>query len=78
MPQLFDLAKNERAILEELSRASERALAVLRFVYPVVPERLRHVGPYQEARSRLAGRRRPGAATQLLNRLWIGQKAMAE
>ena len=57
-------------------RASERTLAVLRFVYPLVPGRLRHVGPYQEACARLAGRR-SGAATQLLNRLWIGQKAMA-
>jgi uncharacterized protein (DUF2236 family) len=58
-------------------RASERALAVLRLVYPFMPGRLRHVGPYHEARSRLAGRNHPGFATQLLNRLWIGQKAMA-
>jgi len=54
-----------------------RALAVLRGVYPWVPERLRHVGPYQEASARLAGRQRPGTATQLLNRFWIGQKSMA-
>ena len=58
-------------------RASERALAVLRRIYPWVPGRLRHVGPYQEAQARLVGRQRPGTATQLLNRLWIGQKAMA-
>ena len=58
-------------------RATERALAVLRRVYPWVPARLRNVGPYQEARARLAGRQRPGATTQLLNRLWIGQKSMA-
>jgi len=58
-------------------RATERALAVLRGVYPWVPARLRNVGPYQEARARLAGRQRPGATTQLLNRLWIGQKSMA-
>ena len=58
-------------------RATERALAVLRGVYPWVPVRLRNVGPYQEARARLAGRQRPGATTQLLNRLWIGQKSMA-
>jgi uncharacterized protein (DUF2236 family) len=62
---------------ESEQRASGRALSVLRFVYPLVPERLRHVGPYQEACARLA-KRRPGIATQLLNRLWIGQKAMAE
>jgi uncharacterized protein (DUF2236 family) len=58
-------------------RATERALAVLRRVYPWVPGCLRHVGPYQEARARLAGRQRPGATTQLLNRFWIGQKSMA-
>jgi uncharacterized protein (DUF2236 family) len=58
-------------------RATDRALAVLRRVYPWVPGRLRHVGPYQEARARLAGRQRPGATTQLLNRFWIGQKSMA-
>jgi uncharacterized protein (DUF2236 family) len=58
-------------------RASERALAVLRRIYPWVPGRLRHVGPYQEARARLAGRQRPGMTTQLLNRLWIGRKSMA-
>jgi uncharacterized protein (DUF2236 family) len=58
-------------------RATERALAVLRQVYPWVPACLRHVGPYQEARARLAGRQQPGATTQLLNRFWIGQKSMA-
>ena len=57
-------------------RKADRALAVLRRVYPRMPNRLRHVGPYQEARARLA-RRRPGIATELLNRLWIGQKSMA-
>ena len=58
-------------------RKSERALAVLRRVYPWVPALLRHVGPYQEASARLAGGVRPGVATRLSNRLWIGQKSMA-
>jgi uncharacterized protein (DUF2236 family) len=58
-------------------RQTERALAVLRQVYPWVPPLLRHVGPYHEASAQLAGRVRPGVATQLLNRLWIGQKSMA-
>jgi uncharacterized protein (DUF2236 family) len=61
---------------ESERRKSARALAVIRRVYPRMPNRLRHVGPYQEARARLAGRR-PGIATQLLNRFWIGQKSMA-
>jgi len=59
-------------------RKTERALAVLRRLYPWVPGRLRHVGPYQEACARLAGRQRPGPTTQLLNRFWIGRKSMAE
>jgi uncharacterized protein (DUF2236 family) len=58
-------------------RKTERALALLRRVYPRVPCRLRYVGPYQEACARLAGQQRPGTATQLLNRLWIGRKSMA-
>ncbi|HKM69368.1 MAG TPA: oxygenase MpaB family protein [Stellaceae bacterium] len=59
-------------------RKAERALAVLRRLYRWVPGRLRHVGPYQEAHARLAGRQRPGPTTQLLNRFWIGQKSMTE
>jgi uncharacterized protein (DUF2236 family) len=58
-------------------RKTERALALLRRVYPWIPARLRYVGPYQEACARLAGRQRLGATTQLLNRIWIRQKSMA-
>lgn len=58
-------------------RAAERALAVLRYLYPLLPSRLRYVGPYHEARARLAGRTRPGVLTQAMNRFWIGQSSMA-
>jgi len=57
-------------------RKTEHTLTVLRRVYPWVPRRLRQVGPYQEACARLAGREKPGAATRVLNRLWIGRKSM--
>ena len=57
-------------------RSAERAIAVLRCVYPWIPCSLRYVAPYHEARSRLAGRERPGALTQALNRFWIGQTSM--
>jgi uncharacterized protein (DUF2236 family) len=57
-------------------RKTDRALAVIRRVYPRMPIWLRHVGPYQEAQARLAGRRL-GITTELLNRFWIGQKSMA-
>jgi uncharacterized protein (DUF2236 family) len=60
----------------EARRSAKRAIAVLRCVYPWIPSALRHVAPYHEARSRLAGRARPGALTQALNRFWIGESSM--
>jgi uncharacterized protein (DUF2236 family) len=58
-------------------RATKRAVAALRFLYPRIPPRLRHVAPYHEACARLAGHSRPGPLTRLLNRLWIGRDSMA-
>jgi uncharacterized protein (DUF2236 family) len=58
-------------------RSAERALTMLRYLYPLMPTRLRYVGPYHEALARLAGREQPGAVTRVLNRLWIGQNSMA-
>jgi uncharacterized protein (DUF2236 family) len=58
-------------------RAAERAIGALRRLYPWLPPPLRYVGPYQEARARLAGRR-PGVPTLLLNRFWIGQAQMPD
>jgi uncharacterized protein (DUF2236 family) len=57
-------------------RTAERALRWARRIYPVLPEKLRYVGPYQEARGRLRGRAAPGPAAQLLNRAWIGRTTM--
>lgn len=57
-------------------RRAARALAWIRRAYPLVPDRLRTVGPYQEARARLAGKTRLSPATQWLNRFWIGQPSM--
>jgi uncharacterized protein (DUF2236 family) len=56
--------------------AAERALRWVRRIYPVLPEKLRHVGPYQEALGRLRGRAAPDRAIQLLNRAWIGRATM--
>ena len=58
-------------------RSAERALTMLRHLYPWMPSRLRYVGPYHEALARLAGREQPGAVTRVLNRFWIGQNSMA-
>ncbi len=61
---------------EAEQRSSARALAWLRKTYPLLPARLRYVGPYQEARARMQGRDRLPLATKWLNRLWIGQSSM--
>ena len=58
-------------------RSAKHALRFLRSLYPRLPSRLRYVAPYHEALARLAGRKRPGALTRVLNRLWIGQSSMA-
>jgi uncharacterized protein (DUF2236 family) len=56
-------------------RTAERALACIRRVYPLLPGRLRFVGPYQEAQNRLSGGRRD-VMIGLTNRFWIGQPRM--
>jgi uncharacterized protein (DUF2236 family) len=54
-------------------RLAETAITRLRRVYPVLPERVRYVGPYFEAKARLAGSARPDLVTRISNRLWIGR-----
>jgi uncharacterized protein (DUF2236 family) len=56
---------NERRSVERLIRWVQR-------VYPLLPGRIRYVGPYYEARARLAGRPTPDYLTQLSNHFWIG------
>ena len=53
-------------------RTAEKAINWIRRTYPVLPERIRYVGPYQEANARLEGRRLD-AFTRMANRLSIGQ-----
>ncbi|MBR0799040.1 DUF2236 domain-containing protein [Bradyrhizobium jicamae] len=54
-------------------KAAERAVARIRRIYPKIPTRLRHVGPYQEAQARLQGAPQLGWTTRCLNRAWIGR-----
>jgi uncharacterized protein (DUF2236 family) len=58
------------------ARSAQRLLAWARCIYPRLPPRLRYVGPYHEARQRLAGRRHPDLLARLSNRLWIGQSSL--
>jgi uncharacterized protein (DUF2236 family) len=53
--------------------AAERTIRRLRRVYPLLPSRLRYVGPYQEAQARMHGRARPDLATRSINLFWIGK-----
>jgi uncharacterized protein (DUF2236 family) len=57
-------------------RSAERALRWMRRAYPLLPGRLRMVGPYQEAVARLQGQDRPPLATRWLNQVWIGQPSL--
>ena len=61
---------------EHERRAADRGLARIRSVYPILPTRLRTVGPYQEAQARLQGRSQLDWATRWLNRVWIGRPLM--
>lgn len=56
--------------------AADDALRWIRRVYPRLPDRLRYVGPYQEAQARLRGELRPDWMTRCLNRAWIGRPQM--
>jgi uncharacterized protein (DUF2236 family) len=62
-------AAERRAVNDFIGRA--------RWLYPLLPYRLRYVGPYQEAAQRLAGRPYPDLPTRLCNRLWIGRPELA-
>lgn len=53
--------------------AAHRTIERIRRVYPLLPDRLRYVAPYQEAQARMLGRAHPDLATQALNLLWIGR-----
>ena len=53
--------------------ALRQLVARIRRIYPLLPARLRYVGPYQEAEQRLAGKARPDIVTRMCNRFWIGR-----
>ncbi|WP_407184573.1 oxygenase MpaB family protein [Bradyrhizobium centrosematis] len=57
-------------------RAADNALRWIRRIYPRLPDRLRYVGPYQEAQARLRGEPQPDWMTRCLNRAWIGRSQM--
>ncbi|BAR59912.1 uncharacterized protein (DUF2236 family) [Bradyrhizobium diazoefficiens] len=57
-------------------RSADNAVKWIRRVYPKLPDRLRYVGPYQEAQARLRGELQPDWITRCLNRAWIGRPQM--
>lgn len=56
--------------------AADNAVRWIRRIYPKLPDRLRYVGPYQEAQARLRGEPQPDWMVRSLNRLWIGRPQM--
>jgi uncharacterized protein (DUF2236 family) len=62
----------------ETERATEREfISWARRIYPLLPSRLRYVGPYLEAEQRLAGKSHPDILTRMSNRFWIGRPELA-
>ena len=56
--------------------AARQAIEWARRIYPLLPSRLRYVGPYQEAEQRLAGRGGPDFATRMSNYVWTGRAGL--
>ncbi len=63
---------------ERERRAVKRAVRWIRRIYPYLPASLRFVGPYNEALSRLRGRRRPGLSVRLSNKFWCGKASLLD
>jgi uncharacterized protein (DUF2236 family) len=61
---------------EHERRYADRALTWIRRGYPILPTRLRTVGPYQEAQARLQGKPQLDWTTRWLNRVWIGRSQL--
>lgn len=57
-------------------RSAQRLIRWARRAHPLLPGRLRYVGPYYEALARTAGRPAPDYLTQLSNRAWIGRRQL--
>ncbi|MET3912666.1 uncharacterized protein (DUF2236 family) [Bradyrhizobium sp. S3.3.6] len=61
---------------EQHAKSADNALRWIKRIYPKLPDRLRYVGPYQEAQARLRGEPQPDWMTRCLNRAWIGRPQM--
>lgn len=51
-------------------------LAGIRATYPRLPDRLRYIPAYIEARDRIAGKAHSDAMTRRLNRFWVGREEL--
>jgi uncharacterized protein (DUF2236 family) len=60
---------------EEMCLAAESAARKLPGIYRRLPDAVRFIGPYHEARARLAGRS-AGVVARASNRFWIGEARM--
>ncbi len=67
----FDLPRDARTLAR-----GERAIARMSRHYSKLPERVRFVGPYQEAMARIEGRAEPGLWVKTANRLWLGRPCL--
>ncbi len=60
---------SERRQMQQLIDWARRA-------YPILPRRLRYVGPYYEALSRIAGKSEPDYLTRISNQFWTGRSQL--
>jgi uncharacterized protein (DUF2236 family) len=58
-------------------RAAERVIRWTQRLYPTLPSRLRHVGPYHEALQRIDGKLGPDIFARMSNRFWIGRHRLS-
>jgi hypothetical protein len=77
LPQRLRDAFELPPLTEAERESAQRAVRWIRRLYPLLPDRLRTVGPYQEALARMQGRDHPPVVTRWLNQLWIGRATMA-
>jgi len=73
-PQLRDAFALRYGEAEQ--RDAQQLIGWVRQIYPLLPSRLRHVGPYQQAEQRLAGKAQPDLIARICNRFWSGRADM--
>jgi len=57
-------------------RRAQQLIHWVQWAYPLLPRRLRYVGPYYEALARIDGKPKPDYCTQISNQVWTGRSRL--